>query len=93
VSESSAAARAKLALVPPQRLASFEQLIVAGTPEDVIQRVRTLLEVGFQYVMFFVPGADWESLELLARRVLPSLTGLTTPVASPALAATRHANV
>jgi alkanesulfonate monooxygenase SsuD/methylene tetrahydromethanopterin reductase-like flavin-dependent oxidoreductase (luciferase family) len=81
LSESSAAAQAKLALIPPQRLASFERLVVAGTPEDAIQRVRTLLEVGFQYVMFFVPAADWESLELLARRVLPSVADRAVPVA------------
>jgi alkanesulfonate monooxygenase SsuD/methylene tetrahydromethanopterin reductase-like flavin-dependent oxidoreductase (luciferase family) len=93
LAESRTAAQAKLALIPPQRLAFLERLVVAGTPEDAIQRVRTLLEVGFQYVMFFLPAADWESLELLARRVLPSVAGLTTPLASHALGATSHANV
>ena len=92
LSESAAAAQAKLALIPPQRLAFFEQLVVAGTPEDAIERVRALLEVGLQYVMFFVPAADWESLELLARRVLPRVAELTTPVASQALEARTHAN-
>ena len=55
--------------------------------------MRTLLEVGFQYVMFFVPAADWESLELLARRVLPGMAGVTTPAASHAAAPTQWANV
>jgi hypothetical protein len=36
--------------------------VVAGTVEYAIQRVRTLLEVGFQYVMFFLATGDWESI-------------------------------
>jgi alkanesulfonate monooxygenase SsuD/methylene tetrahydromethanopterin reductase-like flavin-dependent oxidoreductase (luciferase family) len=86
VSDTSAAAQAKLALIPPQRLAYFERLVIAGTPDDVIQRVNALLEVGFQYVMFFVPAADWESLELLARRVLPGVGALAAPAAGNASA-------
>jgi alkanesulfonate monooxygenase SsuD/methylene tetrahydromethanopterin reductase-like flavin-dependent oxidoreductase (luciferase family) len=58
----------------------MERLVVAGTPEGVVRRVRSLLEVGFQYVMFFLPTVDWESMELSARRVIPSL-------ASPAIVA------
>jgi alkanesulfonate monooxygenase SsuD/methylene tetrahydromethanopterin reductase-like flavin-dependent oxidoreductase (luciferase family) len=81
LSESAAAAQAKVALIPPQRLASFERLVVAGTPDDAVERVTTLLEAGFQYVIFFVPAADWESLELLARHVLPSVAAPAAPAA------------
>jgi alkanesulfonate monooxygenase SsuD/methylene tetrahydromethanopterin reductase-like flavin-dependent oxidoreductase (luciferase family) len=73
LAESSTAAQEKLALIPAQRLAFMERLVVAGTPDDAVSRVRTLLEVGFQYVMFFLPTADWESMELLAQRVIPCL--------------------
>lgn len=73
LAESSTAAQEKLARIPPQRLAFMERLVVAGMPEDASQRVTALLELGFQYVMFFLPSADWQSLELLARRVIPSL--------------------
>jgi alkanesulfonate monooxygenase SsuD/methylene tetrahydromethanopterin reductase-like flavin-dependent oxidoreductase (luciferase family) len=78
LAESSNAAQEKLALIPPQRVAFLERLVVAGTPEDAVCHVRTLLEAGFQYVMFFLPSPDWESVELLARRVIPN-------VAAPAM--------
>jgi alkanesulfonate monooxygenase SsuD/methylene tetrahydromethanopterin reductase-like flavin-dependent oxidoreductase (luciferase family) len=87
LSESAATAQAKLAVIPPQRLGFWEQIVVAGTPEDAIERVRALLEVGFQYVIFFVPSSDRESLELLVRRVLPVVAGPITPVAGDALGA------
>jgi alkanesulfonate monooxygenase SsuD/methylene tetrahydromethanopterin reductase-like flavin-dependent oxidoreductase (luciferase family) len=81
LAESSAAAQEKLALIPPQRRAFLEGLVAAGTPEDAARRVRTLLAVGFQYVMFFLPTSDPESLELLARRVIPSLAAPAMPLA------------
>jgi alkanesulfonate monooxygenase SsuD/methylene tetrahydromethanopterin reductase-like flavin-dependent oxidoreductase (luciferase family) len=84
LAESSAAAQEKLTLIPPQRLAFLERLVVAGTPDDAVRRVRVLLEVGFQYVMFFLPGGDWESMELLARRVIPNVGAPAMPVARTA---------
>jgi len=80
LSESPAAAQAKMAVIPPQRLALWEQLVVAGTPEEAIRRVRILLDIGFQYVIFFVSASDRESLELLAQRVVPAVTDPTTQV-------------
>ena len=37
-------------------------------------RVQALLAAGFQYVIFIVLPFDTESLQLLARRVLPAVT-------------------
>ncbi len=73
LSESPEALGAKMDQVPPEILAFFEQLPVAGTPEEAAPRVRALLEAGFQYAIFFVWPFDMESLQLLAQRVLPAV--------------------
>jgi alkanesulfonate monooxygenase SsuD/methylene tetrahydromethanopterin reductase-like flavin-dependent oxidoreductase (luciferase family) len=74
LAESSSAARAKLNNLPPQLIAFMEQLPVVGTPEEAASRVRAMLDVGFQYVIFVVFPFDAETLRLLAERVLPAVT-------------------
>lgn len=74
LAESPAAAQAKLDAWPPQRRAFFEQLPVVGTPDEAVARLRALVEAGFQY--FIVSGgADLETLQLLAQRVIPAVRG------------------
>lgn len=72
LSDSPVTLQAKMANVPPFVLGFFEQLPVVGTPEEAVPRVRALLEVGFQYVIFIVLPFDAESLQLLAERVIPA---------------------
>jgi alkanesulfonate monooxygenase SsuD/methylene tetrahydromethanopterin reductase-like flavin-dependent oxidoreductase (luciferase family) len=50
----------------------LERLPIVGTPEQVVPRVRALLDAGFQYVFFHV--FDLESLQLLAEQVIPALS-------------------
>lgn len=66
------AAQAKPNRRPPQMVAFFEQLPVVGTPEEAVPRVRTMLDAGFQYVIFVVFPFDTETPCLLAERVLPA---------------------
>ena len=75
LAESAAAAQAKLEGMPPALRAFFEQLPVVGTPEEVVPRVRTLVEAGYQYFIFAVGAADQETLTLLAQRVIPAVVG------------------
>ncbi len=74
LSETPTTLEAKLAQVPPHLLAFFEQLPVVGTPEAAVERVRALLAVGFQYVVFIIMAFDLESLRLAAERVIPLVT-------------------
>jgi alkanesulfonate monooxygenase SsuD/methylene tetrahydromethanopterin reductase-like flavin-dependent oxidoreductase (luciferase family) len=67
------AARARPNRLPPQMEAFFEQLPVVGTPEEAVPRVRTMLDAGFQYVIFVVFPFDTETPCLLADRVLPAV--------------------
>jgi hypothetical protein len=48
-----------------------ERLPVVGTPEAVVPGVRALVGAGFRYLICLVPAADTETLQLLARRVVP----------------------
>jgi hypothetical protein len=49
-----------------------------GTPRELINRVRPLLEAGIDYVVVKLTGYDdIETLELLADQVSPELNGTT----------------
>lgn len=74
LAESRAAAQAKLERLPPGLRAFFQQLPLAGTPEDVVPRIRGLVESGFRYIIVG-GGADLETLRLAAERVIPAVTG------------------
>ncbi|MDQ3656816.1 MAG: LLM class flavin-dependent oxidoreductase [Chloroflexota bacterium] len=74
ISEDSVAAQAKFDGLPPFLLAFFEQLPVVGTPDDAVQRVQTMIEAGFRYVIFIVMPGDEETVRLLAEHVLPVAT-------------------
>jgi len=73
LSESRAAAEAKLAQTPPQLLAFFEQLNIVGTPEEAVIHVRALVGAGFQYLIFGMAPFDQETLRLTAERVIPAV--------------------
>src|ERR671932_1102479 len=49
LAESAAAAQAKLEGTPPVLRAFFEQLPLAGTPEDAVAHIRALVDAGFRY--------------------------------------------
>jgi hypothetical protein len=53
-------------------VAFFEQWPGVGTPEEAVPRVRTILDAGFQDVIFVVLPIDTETPCLLAERVLPA---------------------
>jgi alkanesulfonate monooxygenase SsuD/methylene tetrahydromethanopterin reductase-like flavin-dependent oxidoreductase (luciferase family) len=74
LAETEEAAQAKLAKVLAQTLSFFEQLLFAGTPEGAVQRLRALVEAGFEYLIPSVLPFDFdESLQLLAQRVMPAV--------------------
>ncbi|MBA2468920.1 MAG: LLM class flavin-dependent oxidoreductase [Chloroflexia bacterium] len=75
ISEDTVAAQAKYDGLPPFLAAFFEQLPVVGTPDAALQRVRTMLEAGFRYVIFIVMPGDEEAVRLLAEHVLPVAAG------------------
>lgn len=72
LAETTAAAQAKLDQMPAATRAMGEQLPVAGTPEEILARLRPLVGAGFQYIITMVSIADTETLQLLGRRVLPA---------------------
>jgi alkanesulfonate monooxygenase SsuD/methylene tetrahydromethanopterin reductase-like flavin-dependent oxidoreductase (luciferase family) len=75
IADSPAAVEAKLAEVPPRYFPFFEQMLVSGTPEEVVPRVQALVDAGFQYVNFLtIPPFDTESVQLLAERVIPAVS-------------------
>ncbi|MHB8645789.1 MAG: LLM class flavin-dependent oxidoreductase [Thermomicrobiales bacterium] len=75
LSESRAAAEAKLAQTPPQLLAFFEEMNFVGTPEEAVVHVRRLVDAGFQYLIFGMAPSDRETLQLTAERVIPAVSG------------------
>jgi alkanesulfonate monooxygenase SsuD/methylene tetrahydromethanopterin reductase-like flavin-dependent oxidoreductase (luciferase family) len=48
-----------------------ERLPIIGTPDQASARVRTLIDAGFQYVIFIT--LDAESLELAGQEVIPAV--------------------
>ena len=52
-----------------------------GTPRDLIERLRPILASGIGYVVVNLTGYDdIETVELLARRVVPEVQGLAASV-------------
>jgi len=62
-------AQEKVERIAPQLRAFFEKLVIPCTPAEGIQHVQSMLDAGFQYIVF--QGLDPESIELLATEVLP----------------------
>jgi alkanesulfonate monooxygenase SsuD/methylene tetrahydromethanopterin reductase-like flavin-dependent oxidoreductase (luciferase family) len=52
---------------------------VFATPEEAIAHYQALADAGVQYFLASVNGSDRETVELLAREVLPALTLAPTP--------------
>ena len=72
LAETAAAARAKLDQLPAGLLGFFEQMPLAGTPEEAVVHLRGLVAAGFRYIILG-GGADLETLQLAAERVLPAV--------------------
>jgi alkanesulfonate monooxygenase SsuD/methylene tetrahydromethanopterin reductase-like flavin-dependent oxidoreductase (luciferase family) len=79
---------AKLDRVPPWYLAFMHQVCVTGTPEEAADWLRERVAIGFRYfVIIFAPfgtrsegaGFDHETLDLLARRVIPAVVAGDEP--------------
>lgn len=73
LSDAPQALRAKAAAIPPALLSFFEQLVVSGPAEAALARVQALVDAGTRYLIFLVFPFDDETLELLARRVIPAV--------------------
>src|SRR5207248_2738470 len=52
-----------------------ERMPVAGTPEEAVGQLRGLVEAGFRYIICAVAASDHETLQLLAQRVVPAVSG------------------
>jgi len=53
-------------------LHSAPQSMIAGTPEECIQKIREYIDVGVNYFMLTFPYLEnFKSLELFAEKVLP----------------------
>jgi alkanesulfonate monooxygenase SsuD/methylene tetrahydromethanopterin reductase-like flavin-dependent oxidoreductase (luciferase family) len=74
LADTEAQAQAKLEQYPKQMLAMLEQIVLAATPDQAIKRMQALIDVGFQYFIYSFSSYDVETLNLLARQVIPSLT-------------------
>ncbi len=73
LAETPAGVQAKLDRFPKAVLAFLEQTVLATTPGDAIERMKTLVDVGFQYFLFGISGNDVETLNLLTQRVIPAI--------------------
>jgi hypothetical protein len=47
---------------------------MTGTPERMVEYYQSLADVGAQYFVMQVDASDAETLELLAREVVPNVT-------------------
>lgn len=75
LADTPAATEAKVAQIPPPLLTFYEQLNVAGTPEEAVPRLRALVDAGFRYLFLGIAVADRETLHLAAERVIPAVVG------------------
>ena len=80
-----AAARAKLAHYYPEGINEEQQFSrVVGTPAQVAAYYQSLVEAGMQYfVVQTLDAADTESIELLAREVIPHVQPRSGQDAAP----------
>src|SRR5262249_12872522 len=62
----------RLAAIPEGVLQFNGNLMIVGTPEEVVDRYRALVEAGMQYFVVVVNGADTRTLRLLGERVMPA---------------------
>jgi alkanesulfonate monooxygenase SsuD/methylene tetrahydromethanopterin reductase-like flavin-dependent oxidoreductase (luciferase family) len=51
----------------------LDRFAVAGTPSDIVQRIRSLARLGLKNLWLSSPGDDPSSLDLLGKEVLPHL--------------------
>jgi hypothetical protein len=47
--------------------------LLAGTPDDVVPYFQRLLKVGMQYFISTIRDNDFETLRLMAQRVIPAV--------------------
>jgi alkanesulfonate monooxygenase SsuD/methylene tetrahydromethanopterin reductase-like flavin-dependent oxidoreductase (luciferase family) len=73
LAESEAGAQAKLEHFPKPLLSFLGQAVLAATPGAAIERLRSLIDAGFQYILCGIFDNDIESLNLLAQDVIPAL--------------------
>ena len=73
LAETEAGVRTKLDRFPKALLAFLEQTVLATTPGDAIKRMQALVDVGFQYFLCAISVNDVETLNLLARQVIPAI--------------------
>jgi alkanesulfonate monooxygenase SsuD/methylene tetrahydromethanopterin reductase-like flavin-dependent oxidoreductase (luciferase family) len=79
LAETEDAAQAKLAKLPSwvisglEGLPGLERLAFAGTPDQAVTHLQGLVDAGFQYLICRVFESDPESLQLLAKRVIPAV--------------------
>jgi alkanesulfonate monooxygenase SsuD/methylene tetrahydromethanopterin reductase-like flavin-dependent oxidoreductase (luciferase family) len=63
---------ARLAEFPKAVLENCKTSLVAGTPEDAIRYYQSLVDAGVQYFVANILDQDWQTIELLARDVMPA---------------------
>ena len=63
---------ARLAEFPKAVLENCKTSLVAGTPEDAIRYYQPLVDAGVQYFVANILDQDWQTIELLAREVMPA---------------------
>ncbi|MBV9356085.1 MAG: LLM class flavin-dependent oxidoreductase [Chloroflexi bacterium] len=75
LAETAAARQAKLDRLPAQLLAFYGQAGLVASPEEAVDRITALVAAGFRYFIPNVLGNDLETLDLLARHVIPAVSG------------------
>ncbi|HLN86622.1 MAG TPA: LLM class flavin-dependent oxidoreductase [Candidatus Limnocylindrales bacterium] len=53
----------------------LERFAVAGSPKDIVQRIRALADLGLKNLWLSSPGDDPSALDLMGQEVLPRLNG------------------
>jgi alkanesulfonate monooxygenase SsuD/methylene tetrahydromethanopterin reductase-like flavin-dependent oxidoreductase (luciferase family) len=76
LAETESALQAKLAAVPATIREPFAPSTVAGTPRQVIDHFRSLVEAGLRYFIVFVYPKDAETVRLLAEQVVPEIEAI-----------------
>jgi alkanesulfonate monooxygenase SsuD/methylene tetrahydromethanopterin reductase-like flavin-dependent oxidoreductase (luciferase family) len=62
----------RLADFPKATLEFCKTSLVAGTPDDAIRYYQSLVDAGVQYFVANILDQDWQTIELLAREVMPA---------------------
>jgi hypothetical protein len=66
--------QSKVAAISAWEMGYVRPSLLAGTPDDVVPYYQSLVKAGMQYFISTIRENDFETLRLLAQRVIPAVT-------------------